>query len=432
MHVSQLVCLGLNHHTATIELRERFSHLPGLVVQQTVACETVLSELVILSTCNRVEFYAYTQADVQDARVAMIQLLAGTQALAATEFADHLYFYTGEEVVEHLCRVACGLDSLVLGEPQILGQINNACLAAQQGKTMGPVLSLLFRVAIQAGKRARTETKISSNPASVSSVALALAEKLSGALQQQRVLVIGLGEIGNLTLKLLKARGVTRLAIANRTRETAERFVAQWEGESHKPTCYNLDELPQALALADVVISATRAPLPLINADMVGAVMAQRPAERLVLVDLAVPRDIDPATSTIPNVTLFDVDDLQSSLDAALLARQAEIPHVEIIIAEEIANWIRKFQELMVEPVVVDLRQRAETIRQRELARTLRNLGDVDAQTMAHLQNFSRALVNQLLHEPTVQLKKKASQPQATEYALTVRELFGLTTTCES
>jgi glutamyl-tRNA reductase len=424
MQVSQLVCLGLNHHTATVELREHFSHIRLIGDGRINDDNAILRELVTLSTCNRVEFYAYVNPHIEDPHAALIELLS-TQMESAS-CLEHLYFYRGQAVVEHLGRVAAGLDSLVLGEPQILGQINNACQLAQQNKTMGPVLSLLFRTAVQAGKRARTETKISSNPASVSSVALALAQKITGNLRAQRVLLIGLGEIGNLTLKLLKARGVTQLAIANRTQQKAATIAAEWGGRA-----YSLDELPQALLAADVVISATRAPQPLLDAITVRTVMEQRQNERLVLVDLAVPRDIDPAAGDITGVCLFDVDDLQNGVDEAFLARQREIPGVEAIIAEEVTAWARKFEELTVEPLVATLRQRAETIRQRELARTLRNLGDVDAQTLAQLQHFSRALVNQLLHEPTVQLKKKAGQPAADEYACAIRDLFGLTESSE-
>lgn len=422
MQVSQLVCLGLNHRTATVELREHFSRL-CLVEEQ--ADNAILGELVTLSTCNRVEFYVHVNAQIEDPQAALIELLATQMAPAA--FSEHLYFYTGQAVVEHLCRVAAGLDSLVLGEPQILGQINSACQLAQQNKTMGPALSLLFRTAVQAGKRARTETQISRNPASVSSVALALAQKITGNLRNQRILLIGLGEIGNLTLKLLKARGVTQLALANRTQKKASAIAAAWGGQA-----YSLEELPQALLTTDVVISATRAEQPLLDAAMVRAVMDQRLGERLVLVDLAVPRDIDPEVDHVPGVCLFDVDDLQNGLDEAFLARQREIPAVEVIIAEEVSAWTRKREELTVEPLVATLRQRAETIRQRELARTLHNLGDVDAQTLAQLQHFSRALVNQLLHEPTIQLKKKAGQPAAQEYACAIRDLFGLTENLES
>ena len=431
MQILQLVCLGLNHRTATVELREQFSRLPLLLEPHTPAYNAVLRELVILSTCNRVELYAYVHADTEDARAALIDLLAATHGIEPEAFVDHLYFYVGDAAVDHLCRVSAGLDSLVLGEPQILGQINQAISTAQQAKTIGPVLTLLFRTALQAGKRARTETKISSNPASVSSVALALAEKVSGPLRQQRVLVIGLGEIGNLTLKLLRARDVTKLALANRTREKAEMVADHWREAGVEPLIYSLDELTQAVATTDVVITATRSGAPLLDTNLVSQVMAQRPDERLVLVDLAVPRDIDPAVGALPGVHLFDVDDLYNSLDEALSARQREVPQVEAIIAAEIVTWERKFQELTIEPLVVDLRQRAEAIRQKELARTLRNLGDVDEQTLAHLQTFSQALVNQLLHEPTVQLKKKAGERQAEELAFAVRELFGLAASAE-
>ncbi len=382
---------------------------------------SVMRELALVSTCNRMELYAYFDATVDDARGVLLDFLAHVHGLPAATFAKHTYFYQGLAVVQHLCRVAAGLESLVIGEAQILGQVTNAHLAAQSAKTLGPVLASVFRSAIRAGKRARAETAINVNPASTSSVAVSLAQSVAGDLRQRRVLIVGLGEIGQLTIKTLRGRGVTTIDVANRTLATARATAAQGEGDA-----YRLSELPQALAAADVVISATSAPTPLIDAAMIRNALAHRPGARLVLIDLAVPRDIDPAVAAIPGVHLFDVDDLRASLDEALSARQREIPHVETIIDEEMTAWQTHYQTLAIEPLVADLRQKAEAIRQREVARALHHLGDVDAQTVTQLHHLSRALVNQLLHEPTVRLKQKASADDVTEYANTVRDLFGL------
>jgi glutamyl-tRNA reductase len=341
------------------------------------------------------------------------------------KLSAHTYFFTGREVVDHLCRVAAGLDSLVIGEPQILGQVIDAFQAAQQAHTSGPVLSLLFRTGIQAGKRARSETAISANPASISSVAVALAQQVAGDLRQRRVLVVGLGEMGKLTVKALRGRGVAAIDIANRTRAKAEEAVKQWNGNA-----YGLDELSTGLAHADVVFTALTTEQPIIDETVVKAALAQRPDQPLVLIDLAVPRNIDP-TVVAPGVQRFDVDHLRANLDEALSARQREIPRVELIIAEEINRWEQKLHELMIEPVIVDLRQKAETIRQAELERTIRFLGEVDPQVLSQIQHLSRALVNKLLHEPTVRLKQKAGDQDAADYASTVREIFGLETALE-
>ena len=422
MNINRLICVGLSHQSAPIEVREQLSHWPDGDLRTDA-----IEELVILSTCNRLELYAYLAepsdegAYDRDLYQPLLSLIADTQALPLAHFADHLYMHQGEGVVCHLCRVAAGLDSLVLGEAQILGQVNNAFQKAQTAHMVGPVLGLLFRFGIKAGRRARCETQISTNAMSVGSAALNLAHEVTGGLYNQRVLVIGLGEIGQLTLKGLRARGVTTAALANRTVERAQMLATAW-GD----VAYGLHELPRALLAADVVISATSANEPIIDAAMVTAVMAQRQQQPLLLLDLAVPRDIDPAVKTIPGVRLFDVDDLRHTLDAALAARQREIPHVGMIIGELVLEWQQQFQELQMRPVVVELRQKAEQIRQRAVERTLRHLGEVDGQTADQLWHLSRALVNQLLHEPTVQLKRKAGHQEADLYANLVSDLFGL------
>lgn len=422
MNINRLLCIGLSHQSAPIVLREQLSHWPDGDLRSDA-----IEELVILSTCNRLELYAYL-AEPCDSAVCerelyqpLLALMADTQALPLAHFADHLYTHQGEGVVCHLCRVAAGLDSLVLGEAQILGQVNNAFQKAQTAHMVGPVLGLLFRFGIKAGRRARSETQISTNAMSVGSAALNLAHQVTGGLHTQRVLLIGLGEIGQLTLKGLRARGVTDVALANRTVDRAQTMATAWGGKA-----YGLDALPHALLDADVVISATSANEPIIDAAMVAGVMAQRQQRPLVFLDLAVPRDIDPAVRTLPAIQLFDVDDLRHHVDTALAARQREIPEVGKIIGELVLDWQQQFQELQMRPVVVELRQKAEQIRQRVVERTLRHLGEVDGQTADQLWHLSHALVNQLLHEPTVQLKRKAGHQEADLYAHLVSDLFGL------
>lgn len=417
MNINRLFCVGLSHQSAPIELREQLSQWPAGDLR-TPAIE----ELVIVSTCNRLELYAYVaEPFAGDGNQPLIALMAATQAIPALYFADHLYCHQGEAVVRHLCRVAAGLESLVLGEAQILGQVNSALQKAQAAQMVGPVLGALFRIGIKSGRRARTETQISTNAVSVGSAALNLAHQHAGDLRTKQVLLIGLGEIGQLTLKGLRARGVTNIALANRTLERAQSLAAGWGGGA-----YALDQLPAALCNADVVISATSATTPIVDSAIITQVMAQRPARPLLLLDLAVPRDIDPTVKAIPGVQLFDVDDLRNSVDAALAARQREMPQVERIIEELLTEWRQQFQELQVRPVVVELRQKAEQIRRRAVARTLRHLGTVDHQTADQLAHLSHALVNQLLHEPTLQLKRQAGQPQADLYAGLVSDLFGL------
>ncbi|WP_170200190.1 glutamyl-tRNA reductase [Litorilinea aerophila] len=427
MPTAQLLCVGLSHRTAPVELRERLSclaHEPEALLAER---PPALQELLVLSTCNRLELYAShpggTDTDPREMLAALRRLMARRTGVPEAEFADHLYCHTGLQVAEHLFRVAAGLDSLVLGESQILGQITQTYNAAAQTPLVGPVLHTLFRAAIRTGKRARTETAIGTNPASISSVAIALAEKRLGDLRSRHVAVVGLGEMGRLATKGLAARQLSRVTLLNRTVARAQQAAAQqpgWEAGS-------LADLPQMLASADVVVSATATPAPIITAEMVHQAMAQRPERPLLLLDLAVPRDVEPTVALLPQVFLYDVDDLMGSLDAALSARRQEVPRVEAIIGQEMAALELAMRELAMRPVVVDLRQKAEAIRQAELARALRHLGDVDPAVVEQLHHFSRALVNKLLHEPTVRLKEQAQNGQAEVYASTVRDLFGLT-----
>lgn len=421
MHVNQLVCLGLSHQTAPVALRERLSIWPAGTIDRTL-----LTEVVVLTTCNRMELYGWLAEGVTDPVSRLIDLLARVHKLDPAEFVPHLYWHQGEAVVSHLCRVAAGLESLVLGETQILGQITGAQQCAQAGKLVGPVLSALFRTAIRTGKRTHTETAISNNPASISSVALTLAQQVIGDLSQRRVFVVGLGEMGHLALKGLRDRGVTQLLVTSRTLAKASVVAEHWHAQ-----LYPVEAMGAALAAADVVISATSTPGFVINQAMIAAATQIRGDRPLVLIDLAVPRDIEPTVAQLPNVHLFDVDHLRRGLDEALHARQREIPQVEAIIANELEKWRTEFGELRVRPVVVELRQKAEAIRQRELERTLRHLGEVDPAVLAHMQHLSHALVNQLLHEPTLRLKDHAHQPQASYYASMVSDLFGLAVATE-
>ncbi|MBE7530404.1 MAG: glutamyl-tRNA reductase [Chloroflexi bacterium] len=408
-----ILCLGLNHQTAPVSLRERLSCSLAVLAGQM---PTAVSELALLSTCNRIELYAVIQPDETATATLLLHLLAQTQPPGPAELADYVYFLRGDTAVNHLLRVASGLDSLVLGEAQILGQVTDAYRTAVAQHTIGPVLDALFKTAIRAGKRARAETTISSNPASVSSVAIALARQALGSLTNRAILVVGIGEMGQLALKALRARELTNVSVANRTKSRAETAVAPFNGRA-----YSLDELPQAIQAADVVMTAVHSPRPIV--DITTILERERP---LVIVDIAVPRNVDTAVAALPHVQLFNLDHLQATLDDSLAARTAEIPQVEHIIAAETAQLNTHYAELTVKPLILEMRRKAEQIRETELERALRHLGEVDEQTMAHLQRFSHSLVNKLLHEPTLRLKEKAGHQQAGEYATAVRELFGL------
>jgi glutamyl-tRNA reductase len=412
--VERLVCLGLSHRTAPVELRERFGAL-GLGAD---CCPEVL-EHAVLSTCYRVELYAFLVEGVEGARDALIDALADAHEVQRAELVDHLYVHSGEDVARHLARVAAGLDSLVLGEAEILGQVRDAYDEA--GDAARSALTLLFRTAISAGRRARSETAIGANPATASSMALALADGVLGDLRERRALVVGAGRIGLQTLKAVAGRDLRDIAVANRTRDRAVEAAGRFGGSA-----YGFDELEDALAWADFAVSATSSEAPVLGTELVRCAVSRRPERPLVLVDLAVPADVERTVADVEGVSLFDVDDLRAGLDGALASRLAEVPKVEAIVEHEVAGFGRRYRELEVEPLVTALRVQAEEIREQEVERALRRLGEVDPETAAQLELLSRALVKKLLHEPTVRLRERAGDGDVDDVATAVRELFGL------
>lgn len=432
MTLSQIACLGLSHESAPVDLRERLScaiardehRRPADLPSRFEA----ITEIVMLATCNRIELYASVEDGTVDARRLLIDYLGEHHSDTVSDLHDHFTYWRGHQAAEHLVRVACGLESQILGEPQILGQVTSAYMDATEAHTIGPALTTLFRGAIRAGKRARAKTSISSNPASIASVSINLADQLVGPLREREVLVVGLGEMGQLAISALRKRGVTGIALANRTLDRAVRQARGWNGAA-----YSLDRLADAISRVDVVITATAAQGVIIDRELVLEALQWRFDRELVIIDIALPRDVAPDVHTIPGVHLFNMDDLRQSLDRAIEARRREIPRVEAVIVQEMELLTREFRELAVKPVIVDLRQKAEAIRQHELQRTLRFLGeDVDAQTLKQVQHLSRSLVNKLLHEPTVRLRQKASDGQVDPYAAAVCELFDLDVESES
>jgi glutamyl-tRNA reductase len=414
--VDRLVCLGLSHRTAPVELRERIGSLgPG-----AERCPAVL-EHAALQTCYRIELYALLTAGVEDPRGELVDALATVHGVPRDQLVAHLYVHAGEDAARHLCRVATGLDSLVLGEAEILGQVGDAFEAAQSAGSAGPVLTLLFRTAIAAGRRARSETAIGANPATASSMALALAEGVAGDLQEKQLLVIGAGRIGLQTLKAAQGRRIARIDVANRTKARAEEVAARFDVRP-----LGLDDLGDALAAADVAVAATSSEAPVVSQDVVAAAMRGRKDRPLVIVDLAVPADVERGAGEIEGVRLFDVDDLRAGLDDAMSSRLREVPKVEDIVEQETEAFARRYRELEVEPLLTELRRQAESIRQREVERVVRDLGDVDPEVVERVEHLSRTLVKRLLHDPTVRARERAGAGDADEVAGAVRDLFGI------
>jgi len=422
MHIH---CLGINHTTASVSLRERLAfnddNLRATLAR--LGCGMIqgsLNELVILSTCNRIELYAVSPRFTSDD---LCLLLSDARGVAAEEFTPHLYHLMDENAIRHLLQVASGLDSLVLGEPQILGQVTNALELARGAGSIGPILSRLFQRAIHAGKRARTETHIARNPASVSSLAASLAEKSVHNLEGAQIVILGAGEMAELAVEALRKRGASKVLVLNRTLERAEALAKRWQAESS-----TFERLKEALTAADVLISSTGAPHTIIHSGMVERIMNERVSRPLVMIDIAVPRDIDSTCNDLPNVTVYDMDSLHARLEHSLAEREAEVPLVKAILDEEASKFMEFFKSLDMLPLIADLRQQAESIRQAELNKTLRRLPDLNEAERARIEALTQALVKKLLDTPTNRLRAQANTPSAPEYADVARTLFGLTT----
>lgn len=421
MHIH---CLGLNHNTASLQLRERlaFSEPQVNAALSRLGCGNLkigsLTELAIISTCNRVEIYAVgPRLDFP----ALDHFLSEIQGMEPEVFANSVYHLADMEAARHLFEVAAGLDSMVMGEPQILGQVAQAYALARSQNATGKVLAHLFQGAIRTGKRARTETAIARNPASVASVAVHLASAAVGDLSAARVALVGAGEMAESTLHALHKRGVTRFRIINRTLDHARQLASQWQAEAA-----TFESLTAALAWADIVISSTSAPHILIHPPVVAQAMRSRAQRPLVIIDIAVPRDVDPEAGELPNVSLYDIDSLQQHLDQTLVLRNQEVPHVERIMEEELQAFAAFLSTLDILPIIAGLRQKAEQIRQQELEKTLRRLPALSPTEQAHLEAMTTALVKKLLHEPIQQLRAAAGGPEVGEYAFISRALFGL------
>jgi glutamyl-tRNA reductase len=422
-----ILLIGLSHHTAPIELREKLAFTPAMLRSALTHFDSThkqahlsgVSEGVILSTCNRLEVYAWVQ-DFELARAAIIDFLGQSFDIEREVFVKHLYIYPNEAAVHHLLRVASGLDSMVLGEPQILGQITAAYEAAQAQGAAGTVLSALFRAAIHAGKRARTETDIGINPASVSSVAASLAVELWGDLSQCQVLLIGAGEMGAIAAKALLNRGVTKILVANRTYKNAEQLAKAWGGKA-----ITFQQLTEGLIQSDIIITSTGAPHTILNQESLMPAIAARPDRPLFIIDIALPRDVDPDVSEIPGVYLRDLDDLQGQAEDNVRERELEIPRVEAIVAEEVEDFLEWQASLDVVSTITDLRRRVEQLRQNELVRLFNRL-NLDERERELVATMSHRLVNKILHQPTLRLKSEAAQGNAAAYSATVRHLFGL------
>jgi glutamyl-tRNA reductase len=420
--MSEILALGVSHRTAPLELRERLALPEGRaagVLSELRATDPV-REAAALSTCNRTELYLVV-ADPVAAESEALGILARQAEIQPTELAGHLYSLRSSDAAQHLFRVTAGLDSMILGEAEIQGQVKRAYeLALVEGST-GPVLNRLFRGALAAGKRARSETAVSEKGVSISSVAVELAQRTLGDLAQRRVLVIGAGETAELTARALVARGAQTVFIANRRYDRAIGLAQRFGGQAVR-----FDELPEQLGQADIVVSATMSPHHIVEPDELREVMASREGRPLLIVDIAVPRDVDPTCRDIIGVSLHDVDDVQGMVERNASGREAEARRAETILDAERRAFERWLGSLEVLPTLTALRDRADEIVRRVLAENEPRWESLSEADRKRLGKMASAIASRLLHEPTLRLKRSAEDEDAYVYVQVLRELFGL------
>ncbi len=415
-----LFVVGLNHRTAPLDLREQLAltdaerqHLLDQLMQAG------LEEVAALTTCNRLEVYGVSQNGHADLPV-ITDLLAELRHIPAHTLRASLYIERDEHAVQHLMRVATGLDSMILGEAQILGQVGQALAAAQTAGTAGPLLSHLFTLAAHAGKRARTETDISRHVTSVSHAAVALAQAQIPDLRRARALVVGSGEMAYLAAQALHRHNVQTIHCINRTYARAADLALAFNGAA-----LDWHELPDALAAADVVISATAAPHTVIQLRDVQQALPRRAGHPLVIIDIALPRDVDESVRALPGVHYHDLDDLNAFVQANVNRREAAVAGVDAIIEQEAARFLAWQRGRTSGPVITALRDKATALAQDEVEAALRRLGDLDAGQQKVVELMAHRIVNKILHEPTVRLKAD------TAYAEAVRDLFALNDAAE-
>ncbi|MGH8886154.1 MAG: glutamyl-tRNA reductase [Egibacteraceae bacterium] len=410
---------GLSHKSASVGLLERVA-VPAERLPKALASlvrRDHVTEAVVLSTCNRVEVYAHVTR-YHEGGAALRDFFAEWGGLAPSDFAERTYLHHDERAAEHLFAVASGLDSMVVGERQIHLQVRQAFAAAEAEGSCGRMLQALFRQALHVGKRTRAETGIAAGASSMVDVGLQAAERVLADLSGRTVLLVGAGKMGGMGATRLHGRA-RRILIANRTVSKAERLAQRVGGE-----VIDLVSLDDGLRQADLVITSTGAPVPLIDCDLVAKAMAARPRRPLVLLDLAVPRDVDPAANDLDGVTVLDVDAVRTLTDTGVTG--VEVAKARALVEEETRRFVSWTRAVRVEPTIAALRAHAEAVRHSELSRLAGRLGDLDERQKEALEALTKGIVNTLLHAPTVRLKALADVRGADLYAAALRELFDL------
>lgn len=418
----EIIVIGLNHKTAPIDIRERLAFQDSELEEalQRVKSIPSIRETMILSTCNRVEIYA-TSKEVERAVQDLKQFLSEIHQFPLERFEKNLYLLVGEEAVRHIFRVASSLDSMVVGEPQILGQIKEAYQRANESKASGIILHRLLHRAFHVAKRVRTETKISSSAVSVSSVAVELAQRIFGTLEDRVVFLIGAGEMIELAARHLVSGGVKKILVTNRTYERALNLAREFQGEA-----IPFEEMGMGLKKADIVISATNSPEPILTSEQIIRVMKERKHRPIFFIDIADPRDIEPKVGDLENVYLYNIDDLQKVAFENLKDREKEAEKAEGIVREEVERFVRWYHSLEVTPTIIALRKKFEEIRVRELKKMLSLHPELTEKERKSLEAMTSAIINKILHEPITHLKEKDEEAMADFYIDALQTLFQL------
>jgi len=410
-----LILVGVNHRTAPVHVRERLSAaklddlraLPGL------------DGAAMLSTCNRVEAIVSTPSE--DVLEVIVDWLCARASAERTELEKHLYVLRHADVVKHLFRVASGLDSMIVGEPQIAGQVREAFTLSRDRGALDTLLSQLFDQTMRVAKKVRTDTGIGEHAVSVPYAAVELAKKIFGELKGLKVLLLGAGEMAELTAEHLAQHDVQHMFVANRALERAQELAARFHG-----IAMQYDAVPSQLDDCDIVIASTSAPHYVIERAHIERARATRRLRNLFLIDLSVPRNIDPAIAEVDGAFLYNIDDLQHVADANRELRMQKAHEAEEIVSREVDAFRRRLVAQDAVPTIVELQQRLETIRAAELEKCLRKVGPVTAEQRAAIEMLTTQMINKILHYPILQLKESADEPERESLRRTIRKIFGL------
>ncbi len=416
----RLLLTGLSHKTAPVHLREKLTIAESLLPRALQELHQLgAAEAVVLSTCNRVEFAVSTPDDVEPGMV-LDQFLVQWQVPRAA-FDGHLYRLEAREAIQHIFRVASSLDSMVVGEPQILGQMKAAYAAAKSEGSVGGMLESVLTRAFSAAKRVRSETGIGQMAVSVSYAAVELARRIFGSLNGQKVLIIGSGKMGELAAKHLRRSGANKIFVTNRTHSRAEEMARLFDGRTIEYTAF-----PAMLHEIDIVIASSGAPHFILTRDEMQRVIGQRKNKPMFLIDIAVPRNIDPAVNEIDGVFLYDVDDLAGVVNANLKEREKQAASAEAIIAEEVENMMARLRIDQVAPTIVNLQEQLEEIRAAEVARALRRMPGLTPEQQQQMEAMTRSIINKIAHGPISELRRNASEPEGDHAIDVIRKVFHL------